>query len=167
MRTSKDEHGASLVEFAIVLPVLLVVVFGLVEFGRLVAVTTQVTTASREAARYGIATGPGTGSEPRYIDCVGIRDAARAKVRLLTLDDSEITVEYDRGPSTAVYAVCLPTGLEDLVGNSLDADDIDDQSRVVVTVSTTFTTPVPIISGFIDGRSVDSIDRRTIFKELS
>ena len=167
MRSLNEDRGASLVEFAIVLPVLLVIVFGLVEFGRLVAVTTQVTTASREAARYGIATGPGTGADPQYIDCVGIRDAARDKARLITLTDAQITVEYDRGPSTAIYAVCTPTGLEDLGGTSLNASDIDDQSRIVVTVNTTFNTPVPIISGFIDGRAIESIDRRTIFKELS
>ncbi len=167
MRSLNEDKGASLVEFAIVLPVLLVIVFGLVEFGRLVAVTTQVTTASREGARYGIATGIGGGGNPQYIDCPGIRDAARDKVRLVTLPDSAITIEYDRGPSTAVYAVCTITGLEDLVGTSIGAGDIDDQSRIIVTVNTTFNTPVPIISGFIDGRDVESIDRRTIFTELS
>ena len=167
MHRKTDDQGASLVEFAIVFPVLLAVVFGLIEFGRLVAVTTQVTTASREAARYGIATGVGTGPDPQYIDCVGIREAAREKVQLVALTDAQISIEYDQGPSTAVYAECTPTGLEDLAGTPLAADDIDDQSRIIVTVNTTFTTPVPIIGAFIDGRNVESIDRRTIFKELS
>lgn len=167
MRYAKDEGGASLIEFALVLPALLVIVFGLVEFGRLVGVTTQVTTASREGARYGIATGVGTGPDPQYIDCPGIRDAARAKAQLITLPDAAITIEYDEGPGTAIYAVCATTGLEDLGGNPLGATDIIDQSRIIVTVDYTFTTPVPIVGVFIDGRPVQSIDRRTIFKELT
>lgn len=167
MRNTKDEGGASLVEFALVLPILLVIVFGLIEFGRLVAVTTQVTTASREGARFGIATGVASGTDPQYVDCPGIRDAARAKAQLITLPDANITIEYDEGPGTAVYAICAPTGLEDLGGNPLTDADIIDQSRVIVTVDYLFTTPVPIIASFIDNRPVQSVDRRTIFKELS
>jgi len=51
---SRGETGASAVEFAIILPVLLVVVFGIIEFGFAIYDKTMITHASREGARAGI-----------------------------------------------------------------------------------------------------------------
>ena len=50
----RDEHGGSLVEFAIVMPILLLLVAGLVEFGILYYDKQVLTNASREGARAGI-----------------------------------------------------------------------------------------------------------------
>jgi len=50
----KDEKGGAAVEFAVVLPLLLMVVFGIVEFGLLLYNQAMITNASREAARSGI-----------------------------------------------------------------------------------------------------------------
>lgn len=49
-----NEGGTSMVEFAIVLPLLLLVVFGMIEFGILIYDKAVITNASREGARYGI-----------------------------------------------------------------------------------------------------------------
>jgi Flp pilus assembly protein TadG len=49
-----DQRGASLVEFAIVLPLLLIVLFGIIEFGLIFYNQQVITNASREGARYGI-----------------------------------------------------------------------------------------------------------------
>jgi Flp pilus assembly protein TadG len=49
-----DQRGASAVEFAIVLPLLVIFVFGIIEFGVILYDKTMVTNASREAARRGI-----------------------------------------------------------------------------------------------------------------
>jgi Flp pilus assembly protein TadG len=46
-----------MVEFALVLPLLLVVMFGLIEVGRLLFIYSVVFTSTREAARYGSASG--------------------------------------------------------------------------------------------------------------
>ncbi len=54
----KTEKGASLVEFVIVLPVLLLLVFGTIEFGLLLFNKQVITNASREGARFGIVSGP-------------------------------------------------------------------------------------------------------------
>lgn len=48
---SADERGASAVEFALVLPMLLLLVFGIVEFGRAFNIHIQLTGAAREGAR--------------------------------------------------------------------------------------------------------------------
>jgi len=47
----KSEKGQSVVEFALVLPVFIVIIFGIVEFGRLWETVNVVTSAAREGAR--------------------------------------------------------------------------------------------------------------------
>ena len=46
--------GAAVVEFAIVAPVLFLLVFGMIEYGRMLMVQQTLTNASREGARKGI-----------------------------------------------------------------------------------------------------------------
>jgi Flp pilus assembly protein TadG len=50
----KDQKGASAVEFAIVLPVLLMILFGIIEFSVAFFDKAMITNASREGARAGI-----------------------------------------------------------------------------------------------------------------
>jgi Flp pilus assembly protein TadG len=50
----RNQRGASAVEFAILLPVLVVIVFGIIEFGFLMFDKAIITNASREGARFGI-----------------------------------------------------------------------------------------------------------------
>jgi Flp pilus assembly protein TadG len=47
----KDKRGQSIIEFALVLPILLMVLFGITEFGRAIMVKNILHTASREGAR--------------------------------------------------------------------------------------------------------------------
>ena len=56
----QNEHGAVAAEFAILLPVLLLIVFGTIEFGMMMYGREVVTNATREGARYGIVAGPPT-----------------------------------------------------------------------------------------------------------
>ena len=49
-----NERGAVAAEFAIVIPVLLLIVFGTMEFGMMMYGREVVTNATREGARYGI-----------------------------------------------------------------------------------------------------------------
>ena len=51
---ARTERGASAVEFAIVLPVLFLVIAGIVDFGRYFFTQIQVTNAAREGARVAI-----------------------------------------------------------------------------------------------------------------
>ena len=50
----KNQDGASAVEFAIVLPLFLVLTFGIIEFGVIMYNKAILTNASREGARFGI-----------------------------------------------------------------------------------------------------------------
>jgi hypothetical protein len=53
-RQTLGQSGASAIEFALVLPVLLLILFGIVEFGVLFYDQAMITNASREGARLGI-----------------------------------------------------------------------------------------------------------------
>lgn len=50
----KNNKGVALVEFAIVLPLLIILVFGIIEFGFIIYDKAMITNASREGARLGI-----------------------------------------------------------------------------------------------------------------
>lgn len=154
-----QDRGATLVEFALVAPILFLLVFGLIEFGRYQAISTQVTTAAREAARFGIATGiDGGASVPQFVDCDGIRDAGRQKTPMLNLAYADIDITYDTGPASPDYLTCTTSAV-------MDPTSVQDNSRVTVTVSTTFTTPVPLIATFLNGSVISATDTRTITEQ--
>jgi Flp pilus assembly protein TadG len=57
-RSSRQERrGAAVVEFAIVAPVFLLFVFGIIEYGRMVMVQQVLTNATREGARIAVLEG--------------------------------------------------------------------------------------------------------------
>ena len=70
-----NEQGAVAVEFALLLPVLLTILFGIIEFGMLMYGREVVTNAAREGARAGIVQGP-----PK-----------RTKGEILTIADTYLT----------------------------------------------------------------------------
>jgi Flp pilus assembly protein TadG len=53
-----NERGAVAAEFALLLPVLLIILFGIIEFGMIMYGREIVTNAAREGARAGIVQGP-------------------------------------------------------------------------------------------------------------
>jgi Flp pilus assembly protein TadG len=53
----KREEGAAAVEFALLLPLLMMILFGIIEFGLVMYNQEVITNASREGARYGIVIG--------------------------------------------------------------------------------------------------------------
>ena len=63
MNVNKIKPGKNkaqaMVEFAIVLPMLLLLLYGILEAGRLLFIYSTIVTASRQAVRYGSATGQG------------------------------------------------------------------------------------------------------------
>ena len=91
-REKNQKRGQTLVEFALAIPIFLILIFGIFEFGRVILTYASVFTASREAARYG-ASIEDVGSIPRYKDCTGIEEAARRVGFFAELTD--VRVFYD------------------------------------------------------------------------
>jgi Flp pilus assembly protein TadG len=83
-----------MVEFAIVFPLLIVLLFGIFEFGRLMFTYSAAIAASREAARYGSAIQDIGGGIPQFEDCQGIRDAAKRIGKYAGIEDGDITIQY-------------------------------------------------------------------------
>ena len=54
---SRRSPAQGLVEFSLIIPILMLLIVGAIEFGRLMFIISAVTTASREAARYGFSSG--------------------------------------------------------------------------------------------------------------
>lgn len=107
-----DSQGASaqgMVEFALILPFLLLLIFGAIELGRLLLIYSSVATASREAARYGAAAGDIGGRVAHFQDCDGIRSAAMRMGGLAGLRPADIEIRYDNGDPTQVFGNC-PVG---------------------------------------------------------
>ena len=61
MNSLKNEKGGSLIEFALIAPLLFLILFGIIEFGLIMYNKAVITNASREGARYGIVS-----RSPRY-----------------------------------------------------------------------------------------------------
>lgn len=98
-RLLRRNHGTGLVEFALVLPLLLTLVFGVVEFGRLGLAQLTARHAVSEAARYAVTgrqrTDPETG-EP-IARAESIKQVLRENVGGLAIADSIVIVPEDGG----------------------------------------------------------------------
>ncbi len=78
-RRGHGRRGAAAVEFAVVLPVFITLVFGMIEYGRMVMVQQVITNAAREGCRRAIMDGT-TGQEVQdlvnnYLESAGITAA--------------------------------------------------------------------------------------------
>lgn len=154
--THRRGKAQAMVEFAIALPLLLLLLYGLLEAGRLLFMYSTVVTASRQAVRYGSATGEGTNGVARYEDCVGMRNAAQRVAYLGPFD--AITITYDTGPGVSPFDTCNgDTDNINITGNS---------NRVVVTVSEQFTPIVPKIVPFLQ-RQITATSARTILNSVA
>jgi Flp pilus assembly protein TadG len=64
----KNRRGAAAVEFAVVAPLFFLLVFGMIEFGRMVMIQQVITNGSREGARIAVLDGATTGEVVTAVD---------------------------------------------------------------------------------------------------
>jgi Flp pilus assembly protein TadG len=89
----KKRRGAAVVEFAVVAPVFITLVFGMIEYGRMVMVQQMLTNASREGARVGVLDGATTAE---------VTSAVTTYLTNATVSGSTVTVTPNP-PSSAGY----------------------------------------------------------------
>ena len=88
------KRAQAIVEFAIVLPILLMMLVGILEVGRMVFIYAGVTNASREAARYASAIGLADGGVyNKYQYCSKIREVAERAAFLANVSDTDILIK--------------------------------------------------------------------------
>jgi len=152
---TKQEKAQGLLEFALVTPLLLMLIFGIIEFARLFATYVSVYSASREAARYGAAIGNSESGVPYYRDCQGIKDAAK-RVGVIAVDDnSAFDIRYDQGPNTGVW---------DTLSQCSNSINLDLGDRIRVRITSTFITVVPLVN--IPDIQVSAESSRTLIKDV-
>ncbi len=137
-----SRRAQALLEFALALPILLLVVYGLLEAGRLMFIYAAVATASREAVRYASAAGLRDPSSYvfTYQDCAGIRERAKQTGFLLNLTDNQIVISHDNWPSSSTPVIyCGATKTQDTTV-TLSAGN-----RIMVQVTTDYTLLLPLV----------------------
>ena len=106
----KDKKGQSIIEFALVLPILLLVVFGITEFGRAIMVTNVLNTASREGARLAAVSPVG--------DSLSVQSRVLEVLDAANIDAKEITIQFFVAEKTV--EVTVTTDFEVLSAGVLD-----------------------------------------------
>lgn len=83
----RDRRGSTVVEFALIAPVLLLMLVGLIEIALVIFISTTIESAVFEASRFGITgqTSGGATREERVLDIVG-----RRTLGLVNMDEVEI-----------------------------------------------------------------------------
>ncbi len=155
--TPSKNKAQAMVEFAIALPILLMLLYGLLETGRLLFTYSSVVNATRQAVRWGSTTGVGTdGVTSRYKDCAGIRASAQRGDFLNVFDDADIKIWYDNGPNTGGYPG-IGTCPMNINGNL---------SRINVSIDYDFKAIVPKLVPFVS-RTINATSARTIITSIT
>ena len=158
---AKSQRAQAMVEFAIALPILLMVLIGIFEVGRMVFVYSSVTNASRNASRFASAVGltlalDNTNYYHKYVYCDGIKDVAADSAYLVPASSLTVTISYDDGNGNTL-AVCDATGGEDA---DVLAVPVDTGDRVTVVVSAPYQPIVRLVP--ISARTITATSSRTI-----
>jgi Flp pilus assembly protein TadG len=98
MKRRKDEQGAAAIEFALVMPILFLVVFGIIAYGVWFAQDLALSNSARQAARYGVVDNR---------TCADMITEARSSASTLAMDGNSpamtvtVTVTHADGSTTS------------------------------------------------------------------
>jgi Flp pilus assembly protein TadG len=155
-RNRGAQTGASAVEFALVVVLFVTLLFGVVEFGRAVWLHQAVAAASREGTRFGIGSQVNA-SVPQYLDCDGIRDAARDKVPDLSLSDDQIVITHDSADD-GKSDFCDPD-------TNTPAPEIRDGDRITVEIEVEMDVNLPLVP--LGSFTISAGDTRSIYPGIA
>lgn len=88
MRRNRDDRGAAAVEFALILPLLVLLLFGVIQFGLVFAQVLSLNSGARQGARLGVV--PGT-------NCAGVISATKSAAETVALSASDVQVTVGAG----------------------------------------------------------------------
>lgn len=165
--TPPKRKAQAMVEFAIALPILLMLLYGILEAGRLLFLYSTVVTATRQAVRYGSTTGVGPNGYPRYQECGAIREAANRVDFLNAFDHTgaDLEIRYDSGPGTLQTPYCTGMTPDTSFGPN-------NSSRIEVKINADFFPIIPRLVPFIErsvanGNPIEGISARTILVSIA
>ena len=134
----RDERGFALIEFALVLPLLAILVLGAVDVGRAYALSSRLTNAAREGARFGQ-------YAPEQVATTGVCVAPDSITWMATHEDgsNSWTVNVDKMTGGSATALSGCKTLQDPAGTVRPGD------RIRVRVSTSFTILTPLVAQLV------------------
>jgi len=144
LKQPKKNRAQAIVEFMLALPVLLMLLYGIIEVGRLIFIFSSVANASRQAARYGSASGE-VDNVAFYQDCDGIRAVANQSAFIIKFDKVNIT--YDRGINPDGTQIPIEGVDPDPSVDSCPIGDytVRNGDRIIVQVSTSYEPIIKIL----------------------
>ncbi len=99
-RGRRSERGQALAEFALVLPLVLLFIAGIIEMGRAWNIKQAVTDAAREGARYTVV------KDPAITSLAQVQAKIQERLALASIEQSNIVIS-SADPSCAVVATCF------------------------------------------------------------
>jgi len=145
------KSGQGMVEFALTVPVIILLIFGIFEVAHLMYVYNTVVVAAREASRYGAGAGGGGSAAVQWQDCAGIKGTAIRAGNILGIQKSDIIIQYDRGPGVDIDNLPITDCVGDLAVHPMTFENYLSTNilpvngiRVLVTVSVNYSPLVPI-----------------------
>ena len=136
IRRRNHRRGQTLVEMALILPIFLLILMGIIDFGRAVYAYNTVANAARQAVRLAI-----VDQEPSKI-----QDLAAKQASSLGIDPNTVTIRFVN-----------PTSPED--GPPCDVTPVLNGCIVEVTVPYTYTAATPIIGNIVGGINISATSR--------
>ncbi len=154
-RSRRFTGGQGLTEFALILPILLFAVMGIVDFGRVMLAYATLSNSLREAVRYAELYGD---TDPRpYLQCDVIRGLAERNIFASTVDVNIEHVTIDgNGEAATTYTNC--SGATD--------DNIDTGDLMVITTTGSVRFITPLLSNAMPSFNFSFRAQRTIAKNL-
>ena len=145
-RMAHRPNAQGMVEFALILPILLMLLMGIIDFGWLTFNYVQLQNGLREALRYGSVPSFASATTDSERDCPNIYAQIINLAPMSGVKASQITVYYDHGYSTGptdvssrVFATCDPSGNVVLPSTTTLANG--DRIRVDINANVRFLTP--------------------------
>jgi hypothetical protein len=161
---SHKSRAQAMVEFAIALPFLLLMLYGIIELARVAFIFSSAANASRAAARYGSGAGENAEGIPHYLDCEGIRRVANESAYVT--DFSDINITYDRGVTSDGTQIPIQGVDPSPDVNSCPVDNINVRNgdRIIVQISVDYEPIISVVP--IDPIEVVSSNARTFIVSI-
>jgi Flp pilus assembly protein TadG len=135
-RRRRRTRGQALVEFALVIPIFLLLVFGLLDVGRLVFINNAISQGAREGARYGSVQGRSADAADRTAVgtyTAGIMAAVPNPTVSVTCERNGATVATCGVNDLIVVQVTSPVGMfTPLIGQLVGTINVSTTAKVMV-----------------------------------
>jgi hypothetical protein len=159
-------RGQGLVEFALVLPILLMMIFGIIDFGRVLTTYAMASNSLRDALRLAEIIGyQDVGQDPVYIQCDRMWETIK-RTFFLGLTDADIQINYldndDADPldGVAIVASCTPGG------PNPDPNALRNGDMLHISFNTSIRPLTPLLGRFVPAVTMTFSGQRTIVKNI-